>query len=89
MLHLYRYDSTSLTKSSKLTKRRLKHLISTKDLDEIIHTIVTGRQLCNELHNSFLKNPRRMKRKDLIGYGDEYLTEDEFYSTQLYLKDIF
>jgi hypothetical protein len=30
-----------------------------------------------------------MKRKDLIGFGDNYLTQDEFYSIQLYLKDTY
>jgi hypothetical protein len=65
----------------------LKCIILTKDMDENIYTIVTGRRLCNELHNSFLKNPTRMKRKDLIGFGGNYLTEDEFYPSQLYLKD--
>jgi hypothetical protein len=67
----------------------LRNIIFTKDMDEIIHTIVTGRRLCNEPHNSFLKNPMRMKRKDLIGFGDNYLTQDKFYSIQLYLKDTY
>lgn len=67
----------------------LQNIIFTKDLDEIIHAIVTGKRLCNEPHSSFLKNPKRMKSKDLIGFGDNYLTQDEFYSIQLYLQDTY
>jgi hypothetical protein len=67
----------------------LKSIFFTKDLDENNHTIVTGRRLCNELHNSFLKNPKCMKIKDVSGFRDNYLSQDEFFSSQLYLKDTY
>ncbi|CAC5378791.1 unnamed protein product [Mytilus coruscus] len=67
----------------------LKNIIFTEDLDAVVYNIVMGKRVCNDLHNNFLKNPCTMKRQDLIGFTDEYLSPDVYYLIQTYLTDTY
>ncbi|CAC5390125.1 unnamed protein product [Mytilus coruscus] len=67
----------------------LKNIIFTEDLDAVVYNIVMGKHVCNDLHNNFLKNPCTMKRQDLIGFADEYLSPDVYYLIQTYLTDTY
>ncbi|CAC5385096.1 unnamed protein product [Mytilus coruscus] len=62
-------------------------IILTSDLDEIVHDIVTGKQKSNTAHNNVLKNPNTMHRKALIGYGSDFIEQDDYYEVESYLFD--
>ena len=65
----------------------LANVIFTKDLDDIVHAIVTGEQSCNTVHEAFLKSPEAIHRKKLCNFAMDYVSEDVYYEVSLYLLD--
>lgn len=58
----------------------LRTILLTEDLADIVRNIMTGGQdiNCNERHTSFIRNPYKAYAANKLGFGRDYVSENEY-----------
>lgn len=78
------------TESKNENRFGVHTIIFTPDNDEIVKTIVHGKQSFNTEHYSFLRNPNSLYRKKMCNSGADYISQADYIEiTEYLLKNFF
>ncbi|VDI13030.1 Hypothetical predicted protein [Mytilus galloprovincialis] len=79
-----------ITESKNENRFGVHTIIFTPDNDEIVKTIVHGKQSFNTEHYSFLRNPNSLYRKKMCNFGADYISQADYIEiTEYLLKNFF